>query len=268
MADLINDMIEKIADKFAEKMKKLESVERQTQVFIDFDNLIINNPSSNNYSYVEMTIPSLQEYKYVSVQSCVIPKNYYLIEVEYATMIIKDGVNSYNIAVPTGNYNYITLKTQMLELLNALPLGVWTMDYDKKKSTYIFYNSTPGLYFAFNSNSSLARCLGFDLYETHYFTGGQLESDHPLFLQRTNSVIVRSNITDSKISSGVSSDIFLNIPDTSPVNSPIWYVNNDILATRQPISAIGNTFYLKLVDDSDHDLNPNAGSNINLILFK
>lgn len=135
--------------------------------------------------------------KHVSVLNLNIPKSFYLIDTSNQTIHVVDnttGAPGYDFNIPIGYYSANELASILQTDLTAnVNVDNYTVQYVARTGLFEFTNTTGPVAFAFNDLAvSLQKILGLD--EDNASSGLVLESVRVATMQRTNRIIVKSNM--------------------------------------------------------------------------
>lgn len=136
----------------------------------------------------------------VSVLQANIPKSYYMVQANKNTFTLTEGVTSYTITIPPGNYTRSNFRTTVQNLMNGngsvftytveIPLKT-TADTGKYYYVVSANDSQPS--FTFASDNNVYELMGFTP-GTHTFVGDTLDSENVIKLHREDTIYIHSDI--------------------------------------------------------------------------
>lgn len=171
--------------------------------------------TDSDFSY-SLAIPP--DHNYISLRAAIIPKSYYS---------VVDGSNTFelNNVTYTLSEGYYTI-SDLRRSLNALLLGVCTINYSSLTGKMTFTSVTPAVHLIFPSTSRLYKLLGFAKESDNVFTGTTLVSTQVCNVNVTESIYVTCDaVRDDSFSTGFNNCISVFPANTTKDLSLITYDN-------------------------------------------
>lgn len=168
------------------------------------------------------------------------PKSYYLIDEQNDTFTVTEGIINTVITVPSGNYDFISLRAVLQTLLQACTF-TYAVVANQVSGKYQFTvsNNTSQPIFTFTTDSP-HKVIGFDI-GTYNFSADTLTGPNIVNFQRTNTIELCSDI--------VKKSIFASIIQNSPDFSNITYTEfNASLSSQSLIKNNVNSVRFYLLD--------------------
>lgn len=221
---------------------------------------------------IELNIEPDDEMDHVVVLGCLIPKSYYLIQVNQNFFDVEElpGVQ-FPVYLTPGNYSRRSLANTLQAELNAeSPNGfkyeiTYASPSQPDDGKYIFKVSNNGLIqpkFIFYNH--LNEVLGFNKNTIYNFTDNQLKSVNVINLQLENSIYLHSDICQND-NNNVLQDIYASSGEANFSN--IHYTCPDILAySKKMTNSNNNKFTFYILDEDDNEIYLN-GLNIIITLM-
>lgn len=135
-----------------------------------------------------------------------IPKSFYMVQENYNTFELTEeaGNDTVTITIPPGNYNRLTLKTTVANLMTANSPNSHTYTIsippssggDDGKYTYRCTGYTLESGITVSSDSNIFELLGFANGSSNSFVDGVLESSNVVKLSKEDSIVIHSDIVD------------------------------------------------------------------------
>lgn len=227
------------------------------EIFLNSDDADYNYNIEYNSNLVYFLDPPIQtsvEYDIMMrLENAVIPISFYLVSDENNDLNLEIGVNQYALQIPEGNYNALSLETQLNTLLN--PYNI-TAVFDASVNQYTFTKST-ATEFTFLGTSTCFRLLGFTRNQNHTSVALVLTSEFSINLSGSNLIYIDIlNIGTRNVSSdtGGPTTIFKSIANNSPFGSILVYTNNTNSLTLLKDKYI-SYFHIRLLGDDQQLLN-------------
>jgi len=168
------------------------------------------------------------------------PKSYYLIDELNNTFTVTEGIINTVITIPSGNYDFLTLRATLQTLLQVCNF-TYAVSANQVSGKYQFTvsNNTSQPYFIFTSDSP-HKVIGFEI-DTYQFNANALTAPNIVNFQRTNTIELCSDI--------VKKSIFASIIQNSPDFSNITYTEfNASLSSQSLIKNNVNSVRFYLLD--------------------
>ena len=166
-------------------------------------------------------------YDTIALLNFTCPKSYYLIDELNNRFTVLEGLNSTLITIPSGNYDFLTLRATMQTLLQVCNF-IYAVSANQVSGKYEFSvsNNVSQPYFIF-TNDSPHKVIGFEI-DTYQFSANALTAPNIVNFQRTNTIELCSDI--------VKRNIFASIIQNSPDFSNITYTEYNASLSSQPLS--------------------------------
>lgn len=223
-------------------------------VYVSSANRLTGTSSNFNINLInQITQPN--QYDTISLLSFACPKSYYLINDSNKTFTIDENGTITTITLPTGNYSFTTMTTQLQTSLTGLTY-TYLVQNDlnannvRGKFTITVSNNSGIQPIITFSSSSPHRVLGFD--QTAYtFSANILTSPNTVNFQLTNSLQLISNIVDKRILSTI-------IPDNADFSTITFNEVNAVFTGKKLVGnniSNANFTLINTIDGSTIDLN-------------
>jgi hypothetical protein len=224
----------------------------KTRIF----NISSKNTSLNGSfkSKLSISLPDLSFHEkieniYFSIQHAEIPNSFYVVNYTNNNIVI----NSITYQIPVGNYNALTLITE----LNLL-IPTYTITYSSITNRYTFTNNSA---FTINAFSTSKNILGLgNTNETAVLNLGiyTLTLPYSVNFVPLPRINFKSNFFNFNNFNGVdfSNDLFLSIQNNTNPNSMIHYLNQTGIKFRVQDKNI-TTFVISITDDDGNFINFN-----------
>jgi hypothetical protein len=214
--------------------------------------IYLNSKSADRYyndmiSDAMFSLPTIviskTEKAYISVKNCVIPRSFY--NVNNTNNVLNYSINSsdYSITMSNGNYNVLTLKAHITELLIIKGHSI-SIAYNSK--TNIFQFTSTSYEFTFKSTSNCFELLGFLDNNDYTSTNYTLESIIGVNLFTIKNIYVTSdNFILNNIDSNNhnKSNIICSIPVKGVANSILFYEDS----TKHLVHNVENLTTLRII---------------------
>jgi hypothetical protein len=237
--------------------------------YINSNNRLDGTHSNFTYS---INIDQNSEYDRVVVLASSIPKSYYLVDSQYNSFTLKEGVDDVLIIFEAGNYTRNSMSIQLSTVLNTNSPNNYTyavsysnINLNPDNGKYVITVSNnggvqPELIFGEQLNEQ----LGFNKNQTYQFVGDVLRSANVINLTNETTLFIRSDICQNKEGNNILQEIYTagepNYSMTTFLNPTPHEYSKKITTTKSNIY----TFYL--TDENGLMIDTN-GININITLM-
>ena len=214
--------------------------------FLSKDLVYVNSAyrtQGNSHDFIidlSQQIKPNNDYDSICLLNFTCPKSYYLIDEQNNGFIVNEGLTQTIINIPSGNYDFITLRATLQTLLQACTF-TYTVFANQISGKYEFTvsNNTSQPEFQFITDSP-HKVLGFEV-GNYTFSANSLIGPNIVNFQRTNTLELCSDI--------VKKSIFASIIQNSPDFSNITYTEfNASLASQELIKNNINAVRFYLLD--------------------
>jgi hypothetical protein len=214
--------------------------------FLSKDLIYVNSglrKQGNSHDFIidlSQQIRPNNDYDSICLLNFTCPKSYYLIDELNNRFTVLEGLNSTLITIPSGNYDFLTLRATMQTLLQVCNF-TYAVSANQVSGKYEFSvsNNTSQPYFIFTSDSP-HKVIGFEI-DTYQFSANALTAPNIVNFQRTNTIELCSDI--------VKKSIFASIIQNSPDFSNITYTEfNASLSSQSLIKNNVNAVRFYLLD--------------------
>lgn len=222
----------------------------------------------SNFSMM-IPIPAGSKFSHVCVLDMTIPKSYYLVQADYNTFTLIEGVIQTPISLPPGNYSRRSLQTTLTTLLNAGSPNHWV--YEVTYPNAVTQADTGKFTFTVAGNSSqpsivcttnVFEILGFNTNSTNVFVSDRLTSTNVIKLQLEDTIFLHSDIANNG-----HDDVLAAVYSDGPNMSIMHYTCTDVQAYSKKLSTVNsNLFHFSLLNEDKVRMNTN-GLNINFTLL-
>jgi hypothetical protein len=226
--------------------------------------------------YLQLDLPSSEEFDRVVVLSAVIPRSYYLVQAPYNTFTLREnGINT-TVTIAEGNYSYSSFKSYLQSLLNSSTSQGWiytitTPNTASQPATgkYTFtVSGNGGLQpsFIFPSTSKVYEQLGFDDSSTNIFVGSSLVSKNVVKFVLEDTLYIHSDLVG-----GASDDILQELFTSGSSDfSSIKFQNYSPIEYSKVLSSSTNNVYrITLTDEDSRVINLNGLNMVmTLLIYK
>jgi hypothetical protein len=202
-----------------------------------------NRSQGNSHDFIidlSQQIKPNNDYDSICLLNFTCPKSYYLIDELNNRFTVLEGLNSTLITIPSGNYDFLTLRATMQTLLQVCNF-TYAVSANQVSGKYEFSvsNNASQPYFIF-TNDSPNKTIGFEI-DTYQFSANALTAPNIVNFQRTNTIELCSDI--------VKKSIFASIIQNSPDFSNITYTEfNASLSSQSLIKNNVNAVRFYLLD--------------------
>lgn len=238
-------------------MSKFESQPPQVIQFNSKDRI---GGTNSNFTSSPIDI-GYNNYDSVVLLQASIPRSFYNVPTLYNTFVVKEGVNTRTITIPSASYNRYNLPLVLAPLLNTGGVGwTYTMTYptanqgDTFKFTWTV-SGNGGVQPQFVFTNSMFRQLGFDQSSTNNFVANSLTSVNCINLSYILRAFIKSNIclnaSDSILEEILNYSVY-------PMLSTCYFEQRETdLNTRTFNPNIVNSWNFRLVDSYDQEIDLN-----------
>lgn len=184
-------------------------------------------------------------YDHIVLTSASIPKSYYLIGTFTSTFTMTENSFVRTVTIPTGNYTFTGLASQLATSLTASSLLGLTFSVTGITQTgkYLFsYTGAADVTFDL-SNSQIAHIIGFD-HAIYTFTSQTLTSANVVNLQLTSTLQIQSNIV------GGQDTVLSEVIPTIAAFGQILFTENSPAYVSKPLNNNISTNYTFWITDS------------------
>jgi hypothetical protein len=216
-------------------------------------------------------LPPNIDYEYIAVLQANIPISYYCVQSGFNTMTVIQGLTSYTLTIPVGNYSFPTFATVLTTLLTALGFGTWKVTYadtNVQAQDGLLYYTSPvaNVIFSFPSGSAINEQFGFPRGSTIQFSGTTQNSTNTCSYTPENLILIHSNEVD-----GNGDDVLQDVLSSNQSGfSSIQFQNADPCAYSKKLrTSRPTTITFALTDEYFQPLLMNGNeTTITIILYK
>jgi hypothetical protein len=225
-----------------------------SKYFVDIDSFNRLSGTDSNFTYAINFPQDGVKYDRVTVSSVTIPKSFYLIQSNYNTFVLSEGLSSATVTIPVGNYVLGAFKTAVQTALNTYSPHSWTYTvtfpntYTSANTGKFTYTVTgnSGTQPSFTFSNFVYDQMGFPKNSTTSFSGSTLTSTNVINLQADSSLYVKSNMVDGTNTTLQRIDGGL-VPDFGVISYQCPYP----LAFAHRLSSVHNNTYSITILNSD-----------------
>jgi hypothetical protein len=235
--------------------QNLDSKLQSQEIYLDSQYATVNATGGSNsdvYFFLSAPIVVSTDHDIVlRVDNFVCPISFFVVNNSNSTLV----VNSTTFTIPEGNYNALTIATQLNTLL--APLSI-TTTYDGTNNKLTFTRASA---FTFQSTSTCFKLLGFEEGVARPSAGNSLTSDYIVNLSGTSLIYIDiPSVTTRNVASknnGGYTTIIKSIVADVPYGAVLSYVNNTNSAVVLKEKYI-SYFQVRLLDDEYNVLDLNG----------
>ena len=227
--------------------------------------IFIDSTSHVNPSNITYSLSTIRNIKKIIIRAYEIPNSYYIINSSNNILRFTDGVTTYTITVPVGNYDAYDLTVKINALVGAALLNT-TATYNENNYKISFSNSTTQINVL--SSSSIAGIIGLtsDSGFINDFTCQNIVN------LQSNYIYLKTNLFNDGLKKSYINEVFKNYiriqNDANMGNYIVMHTNEELInfdySDRQNFSEI--TF--QLLDSNEQELDLNGlGFSLELVIY-